>query len=317
MTATTQPLLHTDLPLSGRRQGKVRDIYDARTKAGADALLIVATDRISAFDVVMPNGIPDKGRVLTQLSKFWFEMIERELGDEVSHHLLSTDPADVEGLDDEHVRPLQGRVMVGRKCDVVPIECIVRGYITGSGWKEYRKQGTVCGIALPDGLQECEKLPEPIFTPSTKAETGHDENISFEQACEVVGEPMMRKLRDLSLRIYQMAHDYAAERGIILADTKFEFGVPVEGVGPVKLILIDEVLTPDSSRFWPADQYEIGHDQPSFDKQYVRNYLQELVDAGRWDKEPPAPELPDEIVRNTRQKYFDAYQRLTGRELPG
>ncbi|MFW6060182.1 MAG: phosphoribosylaminoimidazolesuccinocarboxamide synthase [Phycisphaeraceae bacterium] len=314
MTLATEPVMRTDLSLPGRREGKVRDIYDARTKDGTDALLIVATDRISAFDVVMPNGIPDKGKVLTQLSAFWFDMVENQLGDRVTHHLLSTDPGDLEGVREQDMPALKGRIMIGRKCKVVPIECVVRGYITGSGWKEYQKNGTVCGIALPAGLQQCEKLPEPIFTPSTKAETGHDENITFEQACEIAGADLMQKLRDLSLAIYQMGHDYAAQRGIILADTKFEFGMPVEGETG-KPILIDEVLTPDSSRFWPADQYEIGRDQPSFDKQYVRNYLQELVDAGRWQKEPPAPALPEEIVRNTRQKYLDAYKRLTGRDL--
>ncbi len=292
----------------------MRDIYDARTKAGADTLLIIATDRISAFDVVMPNGIPDKGKVLTQLSKFWFEMVEQKLGDKLSHHLLSTDPADLEGLNEQHIEQLRDRIMIGRKCKVVPIECVVRGYITGSGWKEYQNNGTVCGIKLPAGLQQCQQLPEPIFTPSTKAEEGHDENITFEQACEVAGKELMTTLRDLSLAIYQMGHDYAAERGIILADTKFEFGLPLEQ-NDAKPILIDEVLTPDSSRFWPADQYEVGRDQPSFDKQYVRNYLQALVDAGRWRKEPPAPELPAEIVKNTRQKYLDAYKQLTGHDL--
>ena len=314
MTATSDTLMRTNLPLTGRREGKVRDVYDAHTTTGTAALLIVATDRISAFDVVMPGGIPDKGKVLTQLSAFWFDMIAHQLGDRVSHHLLSTDPADVAGLTDAQRQQLKGRIMVGRKCDVVPIECVVRGYITGSGWKEYQQTGTVCGIELPAGLAQCQKLPEPIFTPATKAEEGHDENITFEQACELVGKDLMTKLRDLSLTIYQMGHDYAAERGIILADTKFEFGTPLES-GDSKPILIDEVLTPDSSRFWPVDQYEVGRDQPSFDKQYVRNHLQALVDAGRWQKEPPAPELPDEIVRNTRQKYLDAYQRLTGRAL--
>lgn len=314
MATLTEPLMYTDLPLPGRRQGKVRDIYDAKTTDGTDALLIIASDRISAFDVVMPNGIPGKGAMLTQISKFWFDIISEKLSDKLEHHLISIDPADVQGLSAEQIDQLKGRVMVGRKCKVVPIECVVRGYITGSGWKEYQKNGTVCGVNLPTGLQQCEKLPTPIFTPSTKAETGHDENITFEQACEVAGEDLMNKLRDLSLAIYQMGHDYAIQRGIILADTKFEFGLPLDDEGQ-KPILIDEVLTPDSSRFWPADQYEVGKDQPSYDKQYVRNYLQELVDEGRWKKEPPGPELPAEIVKNTRAKYLDAYKQLTGKEL--
>ncbi|MEX0653085.1 MAG: phosphoribosylaminoimidazolesuccinocarboxamide synthase [Phycisphaeraceae bacterium] len=310
----TDTLLTTDLPLPGRRQGKVRDVYDATTTAGEPALLIVQTDRISAFDVVMPNPIPGKGKVLTQLSKFWFDMIGEKLGDQLDHHLLSTDPADVQGLGDADIARLQGRVMIGRKAQVVPVECIVRGYLAGSGWSEYQKHGTVCSVALPAGLKQCAKLPEPIFTPSTKAAQGHDQNITFGEACEAVGRELMQTLRDLSLAVYRMGHDYAIERGIILADTKFEFGLPLDG-NAKRPILIDEAMTPDSSRFWPADTYEIGHDQPSFDKQYVRNYLQALVDADRWHKEPPAPPLPDEIVANTQRKYLDAYQRLTGRAL--
>lgn len=311
----TQPLMRTDLPLQGRRQGKVRDIYDCRTTNDVPALLIVASDRLSAFDVVMPRGIPGKGIVLTQISRFWFDMVSQKLSDRLEHHLISTNPADVAGLEQEHISQLQGRVMVGRKTKVVPMECVVRGYLAGSGWNEYQKSQSVCGISLPAGLRQCEKLPQPIFTPSTKEEQGHDENVSFERAAELVGEDLMTTLRDLSLAIYQMGHDYAAQRGIILADTKFEFGLPLEGGNTSKPILIDEVLTPDSSRFWPADQYEVGKDQPSFDKQYVRNYLQELVDIGRWDKEPPGPELPEEIVRNTQQKYLDAYRLLTGEDL--
>jgi len=311
---TADTLLHTGLPLPGKRQGKVRDIYEAKTTDGRDALLIVQTDRISAFDVVMPDGIPRKGQVLTQISRFWFEMIAERFGDRLKHHLISTEPADVEGLDAQQHGYLKDRVMVCRKTEVLPIECIVRGYITGSGWKEYQKRGTVCGIELPEGLQQCEKLPEPIFTPSTKAEEGHDENISFEKGVEVVGQRRMEAVRDLSLAIYNMAHDYAAERGIILADTKFEFGIPLDGDSD-ELMLIDEVLTPDSSRFWPADQYQVGRDQPSFDKQYVRDYLQQLVDSGQWRKEAPGPELPEHITRNTTQKYLDAYERLTGHAL--
>lgn len=309
-----EPVMETNLPLNNKRQGKVRDIYEGRTKDGIEALIIIASDRISAFDVVMPNGIPGKGIVLTQISKFWFDMIASEMADQVQHHLMSTDPADIAGLSGEEIAPLQGRTMIGRRCSVVPIECVVRGYLAGSGWKEYQQSQSVCGIPLPAGLQQCDKLPQPIFTPSTKATEGHDENISFEQACEIAGEPLMTRLRDLSIAIYQMGHDYAAKRGIILADTKFEFGLPIDGSSS-EPILIDEVLTPDSSRFWPADQYAPGRDQPSFDKQYVRNYLQELVDKGRWNKTPPGPTLPQEIVSNTLSKYLDAYRLLTGETL--
>ncbi len=311
-------VMATDLPLPGRRQGKVRDIYDATLTDGSAALVIVASDRISAFDVVMPNGIPGKGVVLTQISRFWFDMIGRNLTDKLSHHLLSTDPADVPGLSDAQRRQLQGRVMVGRKTRVVPIECVVRGYLAGSGWKEYQQSQTVCGIRLPAGLRQCDKLPEPIFTPATKVDDGHDENISFERACELVGKPLMTTLRDLSLKIYQMGHDYAAQRAIILADTKFEFGLPLDvprESGAARPILIDEVLTPDSSRFWPADTYAPGRDQASFDKQYVRDYLERLVGARQWDKTPPGPTLPDEIVANTLRKYLEAYRLLTGQEL--
>ena len=309
-------VMSTDLPLPGRRQGKVRDVYEARTVDGHEVLVIVASDRISAFDVVMANAIPDKGRVLTQLSAFWFEMIGRTLGDRLEHHLVSTDPAVIAGLSEEDRRLLAGRVMVGRRTRVVPIECVVRGYLAGSAWAEYRATGRVGGIELRPGLRQCEKLDEPIFTPATKAETGHDENITFDEACARVGEGLMRTLREQSLAIYRMGHDHAAERGIILADTKFEFGM-VAGLedGAQKPILIDEVLTPDSSRFWPADEYEPGRDQASFDKQYVRNYLQALVDADRWDKQPPGPELPEKVVAGTREKYLEAYRRLTQREL--
>lgn len=317
MTTTTQALMKTNFALPGRRQGKVRDIYQGTLDAsggGKPVLLIIASDRISAFDVVMPNGIPGKGVVLTQISKFWFDMIQKKLGSKLQHHLLATDASHVSGLSSDEKASIAGRVMVGRRCNVVPIECVIRGYLAGSGWKEYQKTQSVCGIKLPPGLKQCAKLPEPIFTPATKEDEGHDENISFQRACELQGEPLMTRLRDLSLAIYQMAHDYAQQRGIILADTKFEFGLPLDGNTDTP-ILIDEVLTPDSSRFWPADQYETGHDQPSYDKQYVRNYLQDLVDEGSWNKEPPAPVLPDEIVRNTRSKYLEAYKALTGRGL--
>jgi phosphoribosylaminoimidazole-succinocarboxamide synthase len=310
MTLLNQEFLKSDLPLPGRRQGKVRDIYQAQLNDGTDVLLIIASDRLSAFDVVMPNGIAGKGIVLTQISKFWFDMIADKMSDQVTHHLIATDASDVAGLTDEQKATLKGRVMVGRRAKVVPIECVVRGYITGSGWKEYQKVGSVCGVKLPAGLKQCDKLPQPIFTPTTKDDV-HDEAITFEQGCEIVGADLMTKVRDLSLSIYKMAHDFAAERGIILADTKFEFGTTEDG----KILLIDEVLTPDSSRFWPADDYEPGRDQASFDKQIVRNYLQELCDDGKWDKNYPGPVLPDEVINKTKSKYMEAYNLLTGSDL--
>lgn len=313
------PLMQTNLPLRGRRQGKVRDIYEATLADGTDVVVLIATDRISAFDVVMPNGVPGKGVVLTQISRFWFELMQDQLSPKLRHHLISTDPADIPGLDAQQIESLQGRVMIGRKTHVVPIECVVRGYLAGSGWKEYTASGTVCGIPLPPGLQQCARLPEPIFTPAIKAQHGHDENISFDQACAVAGGDLMVRLRDLSTGIYLAAHDHAAKRGIILADTKFEFGLSPDAVGRTpkdqQPILIDELLTPDSSRFWPADQYQPGRDQASFDKQYVRNYLEQLVGQGRWDKAPPAPALPEEVIRNTLAKYLEAYRALTGKDL--
>jgi len=293
----TTALLTTSIENLPRRTGKVRDIYDL-----GDSLLLVATDRISAYDVVMPNGIPDKGRVLTQISAFWFDL----LSDVTANHVISIDVADLPaGCNADE---LDGRFMLCRKANVVPIECIVRGYLAGSGWREYKADGTVCGIALGEGLKQSSELPEPIFTPSTKAEEGHDENISFEQGCEIVGEETMAALRDKSLAIYIKARAYAAERGIILADTKFEWGRNEEG----ELILIDECLTPDSSRFWPADDYKPGRDQASFDKQFVRNYLDEIS----FDRTPPGPPLPADIVENTRAKYIEAYTRLTGKAFP-
>jgi len=286
----------TDFPgLKLRGRGKVRDIYDL-----GDKLLIVATDRLSAFDVVLPTPIPDKGKVLTQLSLFWFE----KLAHIVPHHLIAT--RNFTGELAPYAAALEGRAMLCRRTEPVPIECVVRGYISGSGWKDYQKSGAICGISLPQGLRESDKLPEPIFTPSTKAVTGHDENISFEQTVEVVGQPLAEKLRDTSLAIYKQARDYAAERGIIIADTKFEFGL-LDG----ELIWIDEALTPDSSRFWPADQYSPGKAQPSFDKQYVRDYLERIG----WNKQPPGPALPADVVAGTREKYRDSYQRITGHAL--
>ena len=303
-----QALLETDLNLPNKRQGKVRDLYDVHLGDGADALLIVATDRISAFDVVMANGLPGKGVVLTQISKFWSD----HFADEVEHHLISTDPADVPGLSPSERQALAGRIMLCRKTEVVPIECIARGYITGSGWKDYQAGGAVCGIPLPPGLRNSDRLEEPLFTPSTKADTGHDENISFAAGAEIVGEELMAWLSETTLNLYAKARAYALERGIILADTKFEFGRPPGAQTP---ILIDEIFTPDSSRFWPADQWRPGREQPSFDKQIVRNYLETVVDAGEWDKTPPGPALPDEVVERSAARYREAYRLLTGEDI--
>ena len=276
-------------------RGKVRDIYDL-----GDKLLIVATDRLSAFDVVMPTPIPDKGRVLTQLSLFWFDLLK----DVVPNHVLNATqfPPPFDTYQDE----LAGRSMVVKKTQPLPIECVVRGYVSGSGWKDYRSSGKICGIALPAGLVESDKLPVPIFTPATKAAAGHDENISFEQAAALIGSELAEKVRAISLEIYSRASAYAAPRGILLADTKFEFGLLND-----ELIWIDEALTPDSSRFWPAAQYRPGGPQPSFDKQFVRDYLESI----RWPKTPPGPELPPEVVAATRDKYREAYRILAGREL--
>jgi phosphoribosylaminoimidazole-succinocarboxamide synthase len=277
------------------RRGKVRDIYDC-----GDQLLFVATDRISAFDWVLPNGIPDKGRVLTQLSEMWFGRLD------VPHHLISMDLGGISLPPGTDRDSLSGRSMVVKKTEVVPIECVVRGYLSGSGWKEYRKTSSVCGIALPPGLRESERLAEPIFTPATKEESGHDENISFDRMCEIVGRETAGRLKTLSLEIYRRGAEHALQKGIIIADTKFEFGT----IGG-QLILIDEVLTPDSSRFWPVDSYEPGRSPPSFDKQFVRDWLE----TAGWDKNSPPPSLPDEVVERTRAKYVDAFTRLTGREF--
>jgi phosphoribosylaminoimidazole-succinocarboxamide synthase len=286
----------TDFPgLTLRGRGKVRDIYDL-----GDRLLIVATDRLSAFDVVLPTPIPDKGRVLTQLSLFWFE----KLAGVVPNHVISA--RDFSGELAPHAAALEGRAMLVRRTDPVPIECVVRGYISGSGWKDYQKTGAICGIPLPAGLHESDRLPEPIFTPSTKATTGHDENISFEETASRIGQPLAERLREVSLTIYKRAAEHASARGIIIADTKFEFGLLGD-----ELIWIDEALTPDSSRFWPADQYSSGKAQPSFDKQYVRDYLERIG----WNKQPPAPTLPPDVVAGTREKYREAYQRITGHSL--
>lgn len=290
--------------LTPAARGKVRDIFDL-----GDKLLIVATDRLSAFDVILPTPIPDKGRVLTQLSLFWFDLLK----DVIPNHVLSaTDfPAPFDAYRDD----LAGRSMVVRKTRPLPIECVVRGYVSGSGWKDYKATGKICGIALPPGLRESERLPEPIFTPATKASSGHDENISFEQASSLLGKDLAERVRSVSLDIYSRAVAYAAPRGILLADTKFEFGLLNNAGGSVgaldSLMWIDEALTPDSSRFWPAAQYAPGGPQPSFDKQFVRDYLEQI----RWPKTPPAPELPPDVVAATRAKYREAYRILAGHDL--
>ncbi len=311
-TATPQGVFETHLPLPNRRQGKVRDMYTVPADHLQPRVLIVASDRISAFDVVMPTPIPGKGKLLTEISVKWFEHIRRE--NIVRDHLLSTDPNDVPLLSAEDRALIAGRMMLVRAAQVVPIECVVRGYLAGSGWVEYQATQSVCGINLPAGLRQCDRLPEPIFTPATKAAVGHDENIDFEQACAIAGREVMSRLRDLSIRIYASAARHAESRGIILADTKFEFGFALDEAGrPTdELLLVDEVLTPDSSRFWPAEEYEPGRDQQSFDKQYVRNYLLELVAAGKWAKQPPGPALPDDVVANTMARYVEAKRRLFG-----
>ena len=285
----------TSLPGLPVRRGKVRDIYDL-----GDRILLVSTDRISAFDWVLPTAIPDKGRVLTQIAAFWFHLLGEP------NHLITTEVAQMNLPPEADQSVFAGRTTLCRKTEVVPIECVVRGYLAGSGWKEYQQQGTVCGIRLPAGLTESAQLPELIFTPSTKAATGHDENITFPRTVDLVGRELAEQLRDRSLRIFQRGVEFARQRGILIADTKFEFGL-VDG----ELLLIDEVLTPDSSRFWPADHYAPGRSQPSFDKQFVRDWLSSTP----WDKNSPPPALPDDVVAKTRQKYIEAYERLTNREF--
>jgi phosphoribosylaminoimidazole-succinocarboxamide synthase len=329
---SSAPLLETSFPnlkLLGR--GKVRDIYEV-----GDDLLLIATDRISAFDYVLGSGIPDKGKVLTQLSAFWFE----RLGNLVPHHVIATDVAKYPAALQAHAETLLGRSMLCRRTRPLPIECVARGYLSGSGWKEYQQTGSVCGIVLPAGLRESDRLPEPIFTPATKAETGHDVNISEEEAATIVGRDLLARVKALTLEIFRRGSEHAESKGIIIADTKFEFGLApaspsrrnaglsaearsakVEGaeadrssanvIGDDEVVLIDEVLTPDSSRFWPKDQYRPGGAVPSFDKQYVRDYLEEI----RWNKQPPVPSLPEAVVLRTREKYVEAFRRLTGREL--
>ena len=292
-------LLQTDLPdLKLHSSGKVRDIY----QLDDERLLFIATDRISAFDYILATGIPHKGRVLTQISLFWFDF----LSDIVPNHLVSAEVDRYPQTVQKYADQLRGRSMLVQRAEMFPVECVVRGYISGSAWKEYKATGKVCGIELPAGLKESDAFPEAIFTPATKAATGHDENISFEHMCKIVGERTASELRDLTLKIYRKAAAYARQRGIIIADTKFEFGRTVRGI-----TLADEVLTPDSSRFWPADKYEPGRSQESYDKQYVRDYLEQI----RWNKQPPAPALPPEIARRTSEKYLEAYGQLTGRKL--
>jgi phosphoribosylaminoimidazole-succinocarboxamide synthase len=298
-SAQSRILLQTDFPeLTLHARGKVRDLYSLNGQ-----LLFVATDRISAFDYVLATGIPEKGRVLTQLSLFWFDFLK----DVVKNHLITASVDQYPAPLKKYADDLRGRSMLVTKAQMIDIECVARGYLSGSGWKEYQQTGAVCGIKLPSGLKESDKLPEPIFTPATKALTGHDENISIEEMAKRTGKEMAEKLRDLTLKIYKTAADYAAGRGIIIADTKFEFGQTSQG-----LILADEVLTPDSSRFWPADKYQPGKAQESFDKQFVRDYLEAI----KWNKQPPAPSLPEDVARKTSEKYIEAYRILAGRELP-
>lgn len=298
-TTLNRILLQTDFSdLNLYARGKVRDLYNLDGQ-----LLLVATDRISAFDYVLGTGIPEKGRVLTQLSLFWFDFLK----DIVHNHLVTADVDEYPPALRKYADQLRGRSMLVHKAQMIDIECVARGYLSGSGWKEYQQTGAVCGIKLPAGLKESDKLPEPIFTPATKALTGHDENISFEEMAKRTGRELAEQLRDLTLKIYSTAADYAAGRGIIIADTKFEFGRTAEGI-----VLADEVLTPDSSRFWPADKYQPGRAQESYDKQFVRDYLEAI----KWNKQPPAPSLPDDVARKTSEKYIQAYRTLAGRELP-
>jgi phosphoribosylaminoimidazole-succinocarboxamide synthase len=294
-------VIQTDFPeLELYASGKVRDVYTLDN----NHLLFVATDRISAFDYVLATGIPQKGRVLTRMSVFWFEFLH----DLVPNHMVTTDTDRYPAVLRKYADQLRGRSMLVNRAEMFPVECVVRGYISGSAWKEYKTSGAVCGIQLPQGLKESDQLPEPIFTPATKATSGHDENISFEQMAKLIGADLSTQLRDVSLAIYKKAADYARQRGVIIADTKFEFGRTAAGI-----TLADEVLTPDSSRFWPADKYQPGKAQESFDKQYVRDYLEEI----RWNKQPPAPALPAEVARKTSEKYLEAYRQITGRDLDG
>ncbi|CAN5731265.1 phosphoribosylaminoimidazolesuccinocarboxamide synthase [soil metagenome] len=308
MISTSAPVLETALDgLTLHRRGKVRDVYEVELNSGDTALLMIATDRISAFDYVLASGIPDKGKVLTQLSAFWFE----RMADLVPHHLLTVDVDDFPAAARPHAEVLRGRTMLCRLTNPLPVECVARGYLSGSGWKEYQQTGSVCGIELPKGLKESQRLPEPIFTPATKADTGHDVNISEDEAGRIIGTDMIARLKTLTLKLYRRGCGHAASKGIIIADTKFEFGVVGAGDPHTDVVLIDEVLTPDSSRFWPRASYAPGHGVPSFDKQFVRDYLEEI----HWNKQPPVPSLPEEVIRRTREKYVEAFTLLSGREL--
>ncbi len=303
--------IRTDLPLPDRRQGKVRDLYTLPAQGDTPPrLLLIATDRISAFDVILPTAIPGKGRLLTQISAAWFSFV-RSLG-VIGDHVISTDVGDIPGLDASQRKSIKSRSMICRAVQVVPVECVVRGYLAGSGWREYQERQRICGVRLPEGLRESQKLPEPIFTPTTKATSGHDEPMNFRQVCDQIGTETADRLRDVSLHIYTTAAEFALSHGIILADTKFEFGLAldVQGQPTDELILIDEVLTPDSSRYWPADDYAPGVEQHAFDKQYVRTYLHGLVDAGQWAQTPPGPPLPPEVVQNTLARYTEVWTRL-------
>jgi phosphoribosylaminoimidazole-succinocarboxamide synthase len=297
------PIFETDLPgIERYARGKVRDVYSA-----GDYLVIVATDRLSAFDCILPTPIPDKGRVLTAMTLFWLE----QLRDVVPNHLVSANVADYPRQFQPFRDQLEGRSMLVHRARMVPVECVARGYVSGSGWKDYRREGGICGIPLPKGLQESSRLPKPIFTPASKAQSGHDENISFETVADQIGEPLAAEIRDFTLKIYNHAAKYAETRGIIIADTKFEFGFLGDGSRNEKLVLADEVLTPDSSRFWPRASYQPGGPQASFDKQYVRDYLESI----HWDKQPPAPPLPADVIARTSEKYREAYRVLTGKPL--
>lgn len=301
------PLLKTSLPLPLKGRGKVRDLYDVTLDNGQEALLLVATDRLSAFDVIMGNGIAGKGIVLTQLACFWFGFFAPRL----PHHVITTDPLRIPGLSDVDRAQLEGRIMVCKRLPVVPVECVARGYLTGSGWAEYQRDGEVCGHPLPEGLRNGDRLPQAIFTPAHKVDAGHDENIDFATLEHTVGPELAETLAQATLMLYEEASRYAASRGLILADTKFEFGLDSKG----DLVLIDEALTPDSSRFWPADGWTPGQPQASFDKQFIRDYLETLVAEGAWDRQPPGPVLPDAVLQQTLDRYLDAYSRLTGHRL--
>lgn len=301
-------LLTIDLSLPNKRSGKVRDLYDCPLPDGSTGILMIATDRVSAFDLVLQNGIPGKGVLLTQMARFWFEQFKSVM----PHHLVTTSTDEIDVLSSAEKKQLSGRVMLCKRYEVIPIECIARGYLAGSGLQEYQKQGTVCAIPLPAGLTNASRLPEPIFTPSTKAQTGHDENISYEQACDLIGAEKAAYLKKQTLKLYQKAHAMARDCGIILADTKLEFGQAKDG----EIVLIDEIFTPDSSRFWAAESYEPGREQQSFDKQPVRDYLQSLVDQGQWQKTAPAPALPSAVIDSSLQRYRKAFSLLTGEKPP-